>query len=101
MFCLDPVKQQAQRLNPTGCACMIQAHESCLHAWYHQKQQIECPICHTVANPNPIVIYVQQPVVEQQAERVYRRNEKAIAVCCCMLIFWAISLTILEFIFRD
>lgn len=98
IFCLDPLKQNPTS-NPFGCSCKILAHESCLHAWFHQKQNIECPICHTVRTENPVVVYVEVPM-EQEERRSFRRNEKAIAACCCILIGWAISLTIIDLVFR-
>ena len=99
IFCLDPFKQNPTS-NPIGCSCKIIAHESCIHAWYHQKQQVECPICHVVAIQNPVVVYVQ--LSDQQQERqISRATEKAIAFCCCMLILWAISLSIIDFLFRN
>jgi hypothetical protein len=99
MVCLDPLKENPTS-NPFGCSCKILAHEACLRSWFHQKQKLECPICHTVITQNPVVIYIQPPRQEEEERRVYRRNEKAIAMCCCILLGWAISLSILEFVFQ-
>ena len=100
LFCLDPIKENNTR-NPIGCQCAVHAHESCIHAWFQQKQQIECPICHTVSIPNPVsyeniqIVYIERPEV-QETRRYFRANEKAIALCCCVLLGWSIGLTIVE-----
>lgn len=96
LFCLEPLQG-----NPTGtildCSCKIFVHESCLHAWYTQKQCFECPICHTITIQNPIVVVVSQR--NQETEETYQRHQKLAAGCCCILLFWAISLLILDFVF--
>jgi E3 ubiquitin-protein ligase DOA10 len=106
LFCLDPIKENT--LNPIGCQCTIYAHQSCFHLWFQQKQQLECPICHTIAIPNPLsyenvrVVYVESPeqrTMERNIQRRFRNQEKAIAMCCCVLFGWSIGLTILELVF--
>ncbi len=102
LFCLDPIK--GNTLNPIGCQCTIYAHESCFHTWFQQKQQLECPICHTISMPNLIspenihVVYVEAPQ-NTNIQRNFRNQEKAIALCCCVLLGWSIGLTILELVF--
>jgi hypothetical protein len=103
LFCLEPVKESTT-LNPIGCQCAIHAHEACFHTWFQQKQQLECPICHTVSIPNPVpfdnihIVYVQAPQ-ERDMQRRVRNHEKAVAMCCCILLGWSIGLGILEVVF--
>lgn len=99
LFCLESIRGNPT-VNPPGCSCKIQAHESCLHAWFTQKQQLECPICHTVATPNPIVILIENRQLIEE-ENLFQRNQKLVAACCCVLMFWAISLTLLDRVFRE
>jgi hypothetical protein len=37
--------------------------------------------------------------MERYAQRRFRNQEKAIAMCCCVLFGWSIGLTILELVF--
>ena len=83
LFCLETI-QENLTANPTGCFCKIEAHQACLHAWYIQKQCIECPICHTVS--------ILTPVEDQER---FQLNQK-IVCACCILFFWAISIRILD-----
>ncbi len=113
MFCLDTLKQNEQALNPIGCQCEFKSHGQCLQVWFEQKQQYECPICHTVVNVNPIpttiqVVYVrQEPEAQAETERrmtqrqITERQQKCVGVCCLMLIIWSTTLVILDFIFRN
>jgi hypothetical protein len=100
LFCLDPIKEN-RTPNPIGCQCSIHAHQACFQTWFHQKQQLECPICHTVSIPNPVVhenihiVYVQSSEPRDFQQRV-RNHEKAIGMCCCILLGWSIGLAILE-----
>lgn len=97
LFCLDIIKENPTQ-NPVGCSCKIHAHQSCFQNWFTQKERMECPICHTVAVPTPFhhdqvhVVFVERPT----ETRPNRTSEKAIAMCCCILLGWAIGLTVIE-----
>lgn len=103
LFCLESVKNESVP-NPVGCRCRLIAHESCFKQWFDQKQQLECPICHTVSVPNRVayenihIVYIDTTSVQAQRRRL-NGNEKAVAFCCCLLFGWAVGLTILELIF--
>lgn len=103
IFCLEDIQEGAIQ-NPIGCSCKILAHESCFTLWFQQKQSLECPICHTVSVPTPFhhenlhVVFVREERRDSQ-ERQYRSNQKAMAMCCCLLLGWSIGLTILEAIY--
>lgn len=104
LFCLEPVEKQPIS-NPIGCHCKISSHTSCFEQWFQQKQQMECPICHTVSIPNQVavenirIVFVDNSNTERR-ERRYRGHEKAVAFCCCLLMGWAIGLTILDLVFQ-
>jgi hypothetical protein len=104
LFCLEEI-QGTPTPNPIGCPCKIQAHESCFHAWFQQKQSIECPICHTVSIPTPFqyenlhIVFVERRG-DPEARRRVRNNKKAVAVCCCLLLGWTVGLTILEAVYQ-
>jgi len=101
LFCFDPIKENNTR-NPIGCQCAIHAHESCIHSWFQQKQQIECPICHTVSIPNPVsyeniqIVFIERNQSREGERRAFQANQKVIALCCCVLLGWSIGLTIVE-----
>ena len=104
LFCLETVEKD-KLSNPIGCQCQILAHRSCFEQWFTQKNQMECPICHTIAVPNPVtiddihIVYIDTTnVIERQ--RRYRGHEKAVAFCCCLLMGWALGLTILDLVFQ-
>jgi E3 ubiquitin-protein ligase DOA10 len=104
LFCLEPVKSTEGSVNPVGCSCQLKSHGTCLQEWFEQKQQYECPICHTVSTPNPSqpvyhVVYVQQDVPIHNP-MIDPRHQKCIAVCCLSLMGWTVILTILDLIFR-
>ena len=107
LFCLDEIKENQKCPNVIGCACDFHCHGSCLEDWFEQKRQMECPICHRVSVPNPIItsrdreiviIHVQDP---EQAERIrtMRSQEKCVAACCFSLLFWWIFSLIIEYAF--
>jgi hypothetical protein len=102
LFCLEPVKQDSIQ-NPIGCQCRIVAHTQCFNAWYQQKQQLECPICHTLAIPNAVhvdnirIVFVDTSQ-RSESQRRFRGHEKAVAFCCCLLMGWAIGFTIIDLI---
>jgi len=104
LFCLEDIHENPKP-NPIGCSCTIQAHESCFHAWFQQKQSLECPICHTVSIPtqfhheNLHVVFVERRGDPESRQRS-RRHEKAVTLCCCLLLGWTLGLTIFEFIFQ-
>jgi hypothetical protein len=101
LFCLENVDKNNSLQNPIGCHCSIIAHKQCFQTWFDQKQQMECPICHTLALPNPVVIddihivYIDTTMVQEHRRR-YRGHEKAIAFCCCTLLGWAIGISVIE-----
>jgi hypothetical protein len=104
MFCLDEVKQNEEILNPIGCQCVFKAHGPCLHAWFEEKNQYECPICHTVAAMNPTqgivqVIYVNHPFppAAEQREYMTSRRQKCITASCLTFILWGFFVTIWHF----
>ena len=104
IFCLDDIKERNQVINPIGCACQIKAHGSCLQTWFEQKNQYECPICHTVSQANPILPFVHVLYVREEPPSRYRvpnaNQQKCIGCCCLVLIFWSISLIILDYVYR-
>ena len=100
LFCLESVEKDPMN-NPIGCHCKIVAHKECFQEWFDQKHQMECPICHTLAIPNPVVlddirIVFVDMTREQEDTRRYKNHEKAIAFCCCTLLGWAVGISIIE-----
>ncbi len=108
LFCLEAVKTPELQ-NPIGCRCKLVAHSSCFDQWFAQKNQMECPICHTVSIPSPVayeniqIVYVEttRAVRQEQQERRFRGHEKAVAFCCCLLMGWGIGFTILDIVFQS
>jgi hypothetical protein len=104
LFCLEPIRE-AFPPNPIGCPCKIQAHKQCFDAWFVQKNQMECPICHTVSVPNQIlqdqvhIVYVQAPDL-QPRQRIETQQKKAVIFCCFLIFGWSIGMTILDLIMR-
>ena len=104
LFCLEAVEKEGQE-NPIGCHCKIIAHTGCFKQWFEQKQQMECPICHSVSVPNRItldnihVVYIN--MAEPRRNRLMNGHEKAVGFCCCLLMGWAVGLTILDLIFQN
>jgi hypothetical protein len=102
LFCLEPIKENLAP-NPIGCQCKIKAHEKCFKLWFDQKNQMECPICHSISVPNRIVldtihvVYVNTDRA-REIQDYAKRNEKCAMFCCFTLLGWAIGLTILELI---
>jgi hypothetical protein len=105
LFCLEPV-QKDKLTNPIGCHCQIIAHRSCFEQWFQQKQQMECPICHTVSIPNQVavdnirIVFIDTSNTEARQRR-FRGHEKAVAFCCCLLMGWGIGLTILDIVYQS
>lgn len=103
LFCLEPIIEQPIQ-NPIGCPCKVQAHKQCFDAWILQKNQMECPICHTVSIPNQMIfdnvqiIYVNTTVDDQQLRR-HTQHQKAALFCCMLVIGWSIGVTILDLAF--
>jgi hypothetical protein len=97
LFCLEPVREN-HTVNPSGCSCKIVAHEACIHAWYSQKQSLECPICHTVVIQNPIPVFEINQALEER--RVYQVNQIIAAGCCFLVMAWFTSLSILEYVYN-
>jgi hypothetical protein len=111
LFCLEEIKETQEAPNVVGCGCEIHTHPKCLQAWFEQKQEVECPICHTVSVPNPVHVAPQQQnqreivIIHVQAsdrdERFLRlrSHEISLGLCCCILIFWWIGGIILQYAF--
>lgn len=105
LFCLEELKEDTRCPNVVGCACEVNCHPSCLQAWFQQKQQMECPICHTVAIHNPIqppreyvIVHIQDRRNHEQIRHIESR-EKCVGFCCLTLVFWWIGGIILEYAF--
>jgi hypothetical protein len=108
LFCLEEIKENQGCPNLVGCGCEMNIHSQCLQAWFQQKQQMECPICHVVRVGNPIhrveppreyvIVHVQDNRNQEQIQRI-RSQEKCVGFCCLTLIFWWIGGLILEFAF--
>ena len=105
LFCLEPI-QAEQTINPIGCHCKIQAHKQCFDAWFVQKNQLECPICHAVSVPNRVlhdnihIVYINTTEA-QERERHYTQQQKAAGYCCLLLLGWSIGITILDLVSRS
>ena len=105
LFCLDPIKDNPAQ-NPIGCSCKIFLHPECLQQWWNQKQQIECPVCHTIAilnrqpEPQENLQIVYLPMNEETPQRIRRSQEKCIGFCCLGLLLWSLSLVILNYVFE-
>ncbi len=106
MFCLEPIKSTELAFNPIGCHCVFKSHGTCLQAWFQQKQQLECPICHTVSMPSPVqpvalpayqIVYVQEPPQEMNRFRITRGQQKCAGYCCIGFLLWWVALSIFEF----
>lgn len=103
IFCLDPIKESECIGNPIQCTCNYKAHGSCLQNWFEQKNQYECPICHTVVVQPPVqppfqVVYVQMPQQPEQQPRISKAQQRCAAMCCFTLMGWAIFVSILEYV---
>lgn len=105
LVCLDPIKENPAP-NPIGCQCRVHMHPACFQQWFEQKQQIECPICHTVSVPNRLaydnihIVYIQMAPDTSQ-ERSFRTREKYMAACCCGLLLWTLVLVILDSVYQS
>lgn len=104
LFCLELMTENKTR-NPIGCACKLSAHKQCIETWFQQKNQMECPICHTIAIPNRMmlenfqIVYIDMTAERRREER-FRNHEKAAAFCCCLLLGWALGFTVIDLISR-
>lgn len=102
LFCLEQIKENVM-MNPIGCQCKLHAHPQCFEQWFAQKQQMECPICHTVSIPNRMVmdtvhvVYIQTPQDRPRFNPMVG-HEKAAAFCCCLLLGWSLGITILNLV---
>ena len=102
MFCLESVKSNEQAMNPIGCTCHFISHGTCLQGWFEQKQQYECPICHAVCVVNPVqvpvVVYVE---TARDSGQTTIAQQRCVAACCLGLLFWALFVTILDYVLRS
>jgi hypothetical protein len=108
LFCLEELKENQGVPNLVGCGCELHTHSACLHLWFDQKQQLECPICHRVSIPNPmqsmqeqqqreiVIIRIQDPEREDQLRRL-QSQEKCVGFCCLFILIWWIGAIIMEF----
>jgi hypothetical protein len=101
LFCLEPIRE-AFPPNPIGCPCKIQAHKQCFDAWFVQKNQMECPICHTIAIPNQIhdtihIVYVDTTQVQPRRQQANQQKNAAV-FCCLLLMGWSIGMTIIDLV---
>lgn len=98
--------QRENSINPIGCRCKVHAHTQCFDAWFAQKNQLECPICHTVSVSNRIlhdnihVVYINTTEA-QERDRRYNQHQKVAGFCCLMILGWSIGLTILDLVTRS
>ena len=106
LFCLEVVGKDTLA-NPIGCHCKLYAHTSCFEQWFQEKNQMECPICHTISIPNQIaidnirVVFVDTTNATLQIRRntLFSKQGKIAAVCCCLFLFigWSLGSTILSY----
>lgn len=104
MFCLDSIKSNEFALNPIGCQCQFKSHGSCLQTWFEQKNQYECPICHTISVPSPVqpvyqIVYVERDPPRPEG-RITESQQRCVAACCLGWILWSIFLSLFELYFR-
>jgi hypothetical protein len=104
LFCLEVIRE-AFPPNPIGCSCKIQAHKHCFDAWFVQKNQMECPICHTIATPNQIhdtihIVYIDTTEVQPRHHQE-NQQKKAAVFCCLLLMGWSIGMTIIDVVSRS
>jgi hypothetical protein len=104
LVCLEPIKENPAP-NPIGCSCKILLHPACFQQWFDQKQQLECPLCHTIALPtilahNIHIVYVNttetENAINQNRQRQQQKRDVYLGICCCGLLFWTLLLVILE-----
>ncbi len=106
MFCLEPVKSTEMAFNPIGCPCLYKSHGNCLHAWFEEKQQYECPICHTLSIPNPAqqqivrIVYIQNPEIPHNNPLVARPYRRCVGISCMILFLTILILTLIDIISR-
>ena len=99
MFCLDPIKEHEQAFNPIGCPCLYKSHGSCLQMWFEQKNQYECPICHTVSQLNPIqATHIQPTIMIIRQQDPYNSHQKCLGGCCLGLIVWVIIINLVNYL---
>lgn len=102
LFCLEELKEFEGSTNGLRCGCEVHCHSSCLQAWFQQKNQIECPICHRVNIVNPIqsrefvILRIQNPEREERYRHI-QSHEKCIGFCCLTIVFWWLGAVILEY----
>lgn len=108
MFCLENLKPQECSLNPIGCQCAYKAHSSCLVEWFEQKNQYECPICHSVSLPNPIhnrASPIQVVVIRREQshmlDEVDPSSQKCMGWCYLGMIIWIIIVNIIDLVLRS
>ena len=99
MFCLEILKSNEQAFNPIGCQCQFISHGSCLHSWFEQKHQYECPICHAICLISPIqppvIVYVNRT---SGSSEISQTQQRCMAACCLGLLFWALFVTVIEYV---
>lgn len=101
MFCLDTMKENEQVLNPIGCQCLYKCHGSCLQSWFEQKNQYECPICHTICIMSPLALIPHIVYVRSEYTPVLNDHQKCAGYCCIGLIVWVIVINVVNNIFNN
>jgi E3 ubiquitin-protein ligase DOA10 len=103
LVCLEEIKEKSI-VNPIGCPCKLHVHKQCFETWFQQKNQMECPICHSVATPNRVmlenvhIVYINTNAIDR-VERREKSHGRAIGFCCCLLIGWAIGFTVIDHLY--
>jgi hypothetical protein len=108
LFCLEDIKESHGCPNVVGCGCEVKCHSSCLQAWFEQKNQMECPICHHVTVMNPanyvepppayVLVHVQMVRNQERISRI-QGHEKCFGFCCLTVLLWWILALIFEYAF--
>lgn len=91
LFCLE---WNAKQIKKSSCSCRIYSHEACWKLYEEKKACIECPICHTITEPNPLELAMgsslQQKIVVHSGQRDREMDtcQKG-CFCCCLYYFCA------------
>ena len=104
LVCLEELKGETI-VNPIGCSCKFNVHTQCFERWFQQKNQMECPICHSVSIPNRValenihIVYVNTTAIDR-TDRREKTHGTAVGFCCCLLIGWAIGFTVIDLLYN-
>jgi hypothetical protein len=93
MFCLEELQNEKAE-NPIGCRCHYSSHGSCLQKWFEEKNQYECPICHCISVPNPMLhqdpvqpIYHTIYIEHIPQGRIHNCEKKTFLFMCLIFLF--------------